>query len=54
MPPPELAPRTRLLSRVRSAAPPERGRPPLPPKSTIPANAQMLLERVETLAPDSL
>jgi tetratricopeptide (TPR) repeat protein len=41
-----------LLSRIRSAAPPERDKP-LPPNSTIPANAQMLLERVRRLA-DSL
>lgn len=41
-----------LLSRIRSAAPPERDKP-LPPDSTIPANAQMLLERVRRLA-DSL
>ncbi|HEU0300888.1 MAG TPA: hypothetical protein VFR37_15610 [Longimicrobium sp.] len=40
---------TELLARIRSAAPPE-GEKPLPPDSPIPANAQMLLQRVRRLA----
>lgn len=38
-----------LFAKIRSAAPAERDRP-LPPESAIPANAQMLLQRVRRLA----
>jgi hypothetical protein len=38
-----------LLAKIRSAAPPEREKP-LPPNSPIPANAQMLHDRVRRLA----